>query len=406
MDIRGRGDTVNASCPNCGNTGLSVFYEAKQAPAHSVLLHRSRIEALEFPKGDIRLGFCRYCGFITNTDFDPGLQNYLTHDYEATQAYSDTFNSFHHNLALRLIDQYGLRGKKVIEIGCGQGEFLNLLCELGENLGVGFDPAYRNGQSGDSPNGRVTLIKDFYSEKYSAYPADLICCKMTLEHIRDTHELVNLVAAATRSQPGTIIFFQVPNAQLVLQELAFWDIYYEHCSYFSSGSLSFLFEKCGFEVIKVSAEYDNQYLMIEARPRNDYTSEVTGSREYLTALERDLVYFRDNHQAAIDGWKQRIQGLWEAGKKVILWGGSSKTVSFLHALNLHDEIRYVVDINPNKHGTFLAGSGQEVVSPAFLKTYEPDMVIVMNPIYKEEIRQMLAEIGIAPEILPLAANPA
>ena len=406
MNKSGRGETVDFSCPGCKNTGLVVFYEAEQAPVHSVLLHRSRAEAVGFPKGDISLGFCKNCGFITNIEFDPGLQNYLTHEYEATQAYSDTFNSFHRKLALRLIDQYGLKGKKVIEIGCGQGEFLELLCSLGENQGIGFDPAYRDGNPGDSVNQRVTIIKDFYSEKYSDYQADFICCKMTLEHIQDTHGLIRLVADATRGHPDTIIFFQVPNAQLILRDLAFWDIYYEHCSYFSPDSLSYLFEICGFEVLNVTAEYDNQYLMIEARPLKDNTHPAPRSEEDLRSLEQDLAYFQDHHHNAISGWKQRIQTLCESGKKVVLWGGSSKTVAFLHALNLHDEIGVVVDINPNKHGTFLAGSGHEVVSPQYLKAYEPDMVIVMNPIYKEEVRSMLAKTGLNPEIMPLAATPA
>lgn len=404
MSKSGPGETVGVSCPNCRSEGLVLFYEADQAPVHSVLLHRSRTDAIEFPKGNIRLGFCKNCGFITNIEFDPSLQNYHTQDYEATQAYSDTFNSFHRNLALRLIDQYGLRGKKVVEIGCGQGEFLDLLCSLGENQGIGFDPACRNTQV--PGNNRVVIIRDFYSEKYSTYQADFICCKMTLEHIQDTHGFVSLVANSTRSHPDTVIFFQVPNAQLILRDLAFWDIYYEHCSYFSPGSLAHLFELCGFEVINVSAEYDNQYLMIEARPRKSHGGRVLKDWDYLPVLEQDLRFFQANYQQAIDGWKQRIQKLREAGKKVVLWGGSSRTVSFLHVLQLHEEIEFVVDINPNKHGTFIAGTGQEVISPALLHEYEPDMVIVMNPVYKEEVGRMLKGMGLVPEVVPLVAMPA
>jgi hypothetical protein len=31
----------------------------------------------------------------------------------------------------------------------------------------------------------------------------------------------------------TAVFFETPDAKRVLAEGAFWDIYYEHCSYFS-----------------------------------------------------------------------------------------------------------------------------------------------------------------------------
>ena len=395
-----------APCPNCRSLGLVSFYESNRVPVHSVLLHRSRAEAIEYPRGDISLGFCKVCGFITNVEFDPGLQNYLTHNYEATQAFSDTFNSFHQNLALRLISQYKLHGKKIIEIGCGQGEFLDLLCNLGENHGIGFDPAYRDGQARNPENGRVVIVKDYYSEKYaSQYHADFICCKMTLEHIHDPYKLVSLLSSSTRNLPDTIIFFQVPNAQLILRDLAFWDIYYEHCSYFSLGSLSYLFQSCGFEVMNTSIEYDDQYLTIEARPRKTQGGYTPKNEDYLPVLEQDLSFFQANYQETISTWRQRILKLSKSGKKVVLWGGGSKAVAFLHTLQLHKEIEFVIDINPNKNGTFIAGTGQKIVSPAHLNLYKPDMVIVMNPVYKAEVQRILGKMEIFPEVVPLMSMP-
>jgi hypothetical protein len=53
-----------------------------------------------------------------------------------------------------------------------------------------------------------------------------------------------------------------------------------------------------------------------------------------------------------------------------------------------------VDISPNKHGKFIAGTGQEIVSPDFLVGYDPDDVLVMNPVYEREISSQLREMGI------------
>ena len=78
-----------------------------------------------------------------------------------------------------------------------------------------------------------------------------------------------------------------------------------------------------------------------------------------------------------------------SGKKAVVWGSGSKGVAFLTALNLHTpdcEIEYVVDINPFREGKYMAGTGQEIVSPAFLKRYKPDLAIAMNPIYQPEIK--------------------
>jgi hypothetical protein len=59
----------------------------------------------------------------------------------------------------------------------------------------------------------------------------------------------------------------------------------------------------------------------------------------------------------------------------------------------------VVDINPYKHGTYLAGTGQQVVAPTFLEGYQPDLVIAMNPIYCDEIQQELNRMRLGAELL-------
>jgi hypothetical protein len=60
-----------------------------------------------------------------------------------------------------------------------------------------------------------------------------------------------------------------------------------------------------------------------------------------------------------------------------------------------------VDINPYKHGTYMAGTGQEIVGPEFLRAYRPDVVIVMNPIYCNEIQRDLDGMGITAELMPV-----
>ena len=52
-----------------------------------------------------------------------------------------------------------------------------------------------------------------------------------------------------------------------------------------------------------------------------------------------------------------------------------------------------MDINPRKQGMYVAGTGQQIVPPEFLKYYQPDVVIVMNPIYESEIRQIIEGLG-------------
>ena len=64
-------------------------------------------------------------------------------------------------------------------------------------------------------------------------------------------------------------------------------------------------------------------------------------------------------------------------------------------------IEHVVDINPHMTGNYIPGIGIQYVAPDFLDSYCPDVVIVMNSVYMDEIQQNLAGRGLHPEILGL-----
>jgi SAM-dependent methyltransferase len=207
-------------CPNCGDAELEIFYSVEPVPVHSVLLMPTRAQALDYPQGEIRLGLCNTCGFIGNVAFDATVHEYSL-QYEATQSFSPTFNAFHTKLARRLINRYDLRNKTILEIGCGQGEFLILLCKLGNNRGIGFDPAYDRQRPRQFDPTRITFISDFYTEQYTHLHGDFVCCKMTLEHIPNPAEFVSTVRRSLADRYDTVVFFQVSNAASILREVAF-----------------------------------------------------------------------------------------------------------------------------------------------------------------------------------------
>ena len=379
-------------CPGCGFAKCSVFYRADDVPVHSVLLVSNRESALRFRRGVIELGLCHRCGFISNTAFDPTAHSY-SEAYEETQGFSATFQSFHRRLAQMLVDDYGIRGKRVVEIGCGKGEFLSLICELGDNTGIGFDPSFVPARNPAGDGTRVEFIQEFYSESNGTVDADLICCKMTLEHIADTRGFVQTVRNCAAKSPGTLVYFQVPDFSRIIQDAAFWDIYYEHCSYFTAASLRYLFESTGFDVISVSTDYDGQYLQIFAVPAVGLTPRTPDAYIDQSNMQNTLERFAAHTQKKINAWDDMLRDVAELKQKIVLWGSGSKAVAFLSAMNARDVIEYVVDINPYRHHHFLPGTGQTIVGPEFLRTYSPNVVVAMNPVYMNEIHHKLVEVG-------------
>ena len=83
-----------------------------------------------------------------------------------------------------------------------------------------------------------------------------------------------------------------------------------------------------------------------------------------------------------------------------MWGAGSKGVTFLNAVR-DEGIEYVIDLNSHKHGRYIPGTGQRVVPPAFLQEYRPDVVLVMNPIYHNEIQGQPRSLKVTVEVLPV-----
>ncbi|MEM2970074.1 MAG: class I SAM-dependent methyltransferase, partial [Candidatus Bathyarchaeia archaeon] len=237
--------------------------------------------------------------------------------------------------------------------------------------------------------------------RYADYHRDFVCCRHTLEHIHNTKDFVECVRSSIGNRLDTIVFFEVPDVIRVLRELAFWDIYYEHCSYFSPGSLARLFRLCNFEVLDLSRDFNDQYLLIEAKPVNRQSEKVHELEESVEMISKLVNHFSSNCDRKLKQWKGLLRKNYEDGKRVVIWGSGSKCVAFMSTLGIRDEIEYVVDINPYRQGKFLPGSGKKVMPPEFLKEKNPDLVIIMNPVYRDEIMLMLERMGVSTEVVHL-----
>ncbi len=388
------------ACPACDKGRMTVFYELRDFPVHTVINIAKRADAIAYRRGDVCLAFCGDCGFISNVAFNQELIDYCP-DCEETQGFSPTFRSFASRSARQLVERYNLKGKTILEIGCGKGEFLSMLCQYGQNRGIGFDPAYVEGRVEHPAEKNVQFIRDYYSEKYSHYQADFICCLMTLEHIHAAGSFISMVRRAVADNQSTVVFFQVPDVTRILRDCAFEDIYYEHCSYFSQGSLARLFRKSGFEILDIRTEYDGQYLMIDARPAAGAPKQLFPIEEDLTQLEGYVSTFSDRVKEKLSFWQKSMEFIADRRLRGVIWGSGSKGVAFLINPKLGSHIEYVVDINPHRQGMFMPGTGQEIIAPGVLKKIQPDVVIVMNRIYEQEVKEELNRMGLSPQVLAL-----
>ena len=385
-------------CPICDSRKVDIFLEIPQVPVYCNLLYETREDAVNAKRADMQLGFCKSCGHVYNYAFNPNLMDYAQ-NYENSLHFSPRFQKYAEELAGDLVKRYDLYNKDIIEIGCGDGDFLELLCRMGNNRGFGFDPSHVPDLDKAGDKKRITFIRDYFSKKYSHYKVDLICCRHVLEHIQNPGQFLKNVRTGVGDNTDPIVFFEVPNALYTLKDLGIWDLIYEHCSYFSFASLRTVFKRAGFEVIRDSERFQGQFLCIEAKPALDGGFLAEKQAENSTDIGEYVARFEKEFRKKLTRWTEELERMEADGRSAIVWGAGSKGVTFLNNLKSRQQIKYVVDINTRKQGKFVAGTGQEIMPPESLKEYHPEIIIVMNPNYLSEIEQKLRKLKLKSEFL-------
>lgn len=381
---------MSHACIACASHATSAVVAIRDLPVYCNVLWETRKQALAAPRGNIDLHFCRSCGHLYNAAFDPELVEY-TPDYENSLHYSPRFQRYADTLIERLIRRYDIRGRQVVEIGCGKGEFLRLLCARGDNRGVGFDPSYDAARD-DGSSGKVTFVKDYYSAHYSHLEPNLVCCRHVLEHVPDPARFL----AELRDNPGitadTVLYVEVPNSLFTVRDMGIWDLIYEHVSYFTRDSLRSLFETAGFDILDLAEDFGGQFLYVEARLST--RSDEPGPSVPGSSLDGLISEFAHRYESRVAQWREQLETMTRNGGTCVIWGAGSKGITFANIMRGSDAIIGMVDINPHKLGRFVPGTGTRVVGVETLAGLAPDHVLVTNPLYLEEIRQAMTAQGI------------
>ncbi|WP_223163166.1 class I SAM-dependent methyltransferase [Roseivivax sediminis] len=373
---------------------MTAIYRLDSIPVQSCILLDSEEEARNFPRRPLELRFCDQCGLVFNSEFDLSMVDYASAT-EESQHFSGTFNRFALSLIDDIVENDDVAGARILEIGCGKGDFLQALVEKTGGRGLGIDPGFIPERIKTAGDQDIEFRKEYFDPDKIELVPDYVVCRHTLEHIPEVGYFMVDIARAMRGNSRAGIFFETPDVARVLDEGAFWDIYYEHCSYFTLGSHARLFRRMGFGISRLYLAYDGQYIIQHAQHRDTRPLPEENDLDRVRGLAARFPAQVDRMRSY---WRDFVTEKSALGQSVAIWGGGSKGVSFLTTDGLDVHVDQVVDINPHKLGRYLPGTGLRVSSPEDLRQSPPDAVIVMNPVYRSEIAQQLGGMGITPDI--------
>lgn len=377
------GDSV--PCPVCGQGKLEPLLSLSGVPIMSTAFHPDRDTALAAPRGDLDLAVCRTCSLVWNTAFDPAVVDY-TPDYENSQHFSPAFRDYVTSLARRLDARHGLRGRVIVEIGCGKGEFLAMLTKTARAHGLGFDPTF----DGEVTDERIRVIRGYYDEHTAAdVDAALVMARHVVEHLADP---VTFLADVRRASGDlSAHYYEVPNAEHVFTDLGMWDLIYQHVGYFTRPALDMTLRMSGYRVLSLDRAFHGQFLGIDAvaATPEDRNVDPPDQRDVAPVVDR-ITGFVPRFRERLAGWNEHIPS---GNGDVVLWGAGAKGVTFLNLLDDADAVGHVVDVNPRKAGRHVPGTGHRIESPAALAGRRLRTVYIANPAYQHEIRVHLQELG-------------
>ena len=388
----GRRDT----CPGCGGGDALEFFGLAGVPTQDGAMWPTRTEALQAPVGDIRLVYCRSCQYIWNRAHDPG---HITFDrYDFSMQSSPVFQRFIGNLSRRLIATYHIRGKKIVDIGCGDGYFLGTLCRMGGNTGLGIDPGHTPVSDGSAG---VRYVKDYYSERYTAHARGLVSCRHVLNAVPDPVGFTSLIRRTMNGDKTSTLYVEVPNASYNFGGTLVWNVAYEHKSWFTAASIRALLSRSGFRVLRVRPCWGAEYLSIEAVPSAGEGSRGRRHPAPAREFERTLAAFAGTYERKVRKVQRKLDSLSRSGLRTAIWGAGARALTLLSVCDVGGSALRVVDINPRRQGMYLPRTGYRVWAPDSLRRFRPDLVIISNPRFATEIRSQARALGLASRFLTL-----
>ena len=396
-----------ATCPVCGGGEKETLLAVERAPVSCGQLFATAAEALNAGQCRLEIVFCSGCGHIWNSAHREGPESMYDQEYYSSFTASSQARDYQTRLVQDLDRIVGLRGKTVLEIGCGDGFFLETVGTLGATA-IGFEPS----STFEAASARTGIqvynqLFDFFGTQQGTQKSDknvdVVVMRHVLEHLPSPSEvLTGLRAAAFKAEPEFLLL-EVPNAYHLLKDNLYFDFYNDHIQYFIRPSLERVLKSSGWrplEFIEPDGEPGGEFIrVVSANSHSSHpVSQQVPATEFLASEfneEQEVIWlaaqaFRQSYRAWKEQLSKTVSTQTTLGARMAIWGAGSRGVALLAGSELPSNgFAYIVDTDPNKQGKFLPMAPLPIYSQERLRQDPVDCVMVTSYTYFDEIVEQL-----------------
>lgn len=288
-------------------------------------------------------------------------------DYLMSVSFSEKLNRLQEQ-QLKNICEYTLNNDNFLEIGCGDGNFLQKAASV-FSYTLGIEPSKK---FYDICNEKKLNVKNVYFDNDIKFTNkfDVIVSRQVFEHLENPMNMLkNMVDLL---DDDGIIFLDVPNGKRTIVENRYYEIFSDHINHYTISSLVYLAENTGLDVIAIKESCNGDYLEIYCRK----TKEIS-KQSFNSTIEIDA---------------DRINEILNKYDRVAVWGGGGKTQA-IFTINgkILRKIVAIFDSDIQKQGKYVVNCPVPIQLPSFDKIQQIDAIIIFAKYYSDEITDTLKE---------------
>ncbi len=379
------------SCRTCNSRELTEILNLGLHPLANSLLNDKQDSELTAPLVLIRCKKCTTLQLSINVRPELLFQEYLW-----VTGTTETAKKHCNALAERIIDTFGDKHPRVLEIGSNDGTLLQALIDKGAKEVIGVDPAIN--LQPIHLSGHAKLVEGFFShelatELISEFPAvDIVVARNVLSHVPNLNDVMQGINKLI-SENGMIVI-EFHEASKILKELHYESIYHEHTFYHSIKSIQAALSQIGFTIFDVSKSpiSGGSHVIYASRSNKTLTRNLQMALhdEEMLGVYEETAWLDFAVRATANIAKLQEIFSSEGNHRWIAFGASARSSTLLNTIGEGSKcLNQIADNNPLKQGKFSPGIRLKICNPrdSIDSTVEKIFICAFN--FEDEIIEFL-----------------